>query len=600
MAIIAHVDHGKTTLVDQLIAQTGLVRENQQVQDCILDSNDLERERGITILSKNISVRYKDTKINLIDTPGHADFGGEVERVLRMADGVLLLVDSFEGPMPQTRFVLRKALEANLLPIVVVNKMDRPDARPDAVVDEVFDLMGDLGGTEEQLDFPSIFASGRAGWSSLDSGTPGTDLIPLLDTILERIPAPQDDPSAALQMQVTSLDWSNFTGRIAIGRVYGGTIERGKRLAISRADGKEVGAQPKKLLLFEGLGRVETDRVEAGDICALEGLEDVSIGDTIGMAGEIEPMHRIEVDAPTISMTFRVNDGPLAGQEGDFVTSRQLRDRLMREKLKNVALRVEDTDRPEVLEVSGRGLLHLGILIEEMRREGYEFCVGKPRVIYREVDGKIEEPIELATVEVPDATSGKVIELMGRRRGEMASMEPKEGIVHLEFKIPARGLLGVRTRLLNLTQGEAVLHHVFDGYGPHQGDIQTRSTGSMISSEPGEAVHYAMANLKDRGTFFVPVGMTVFEGMVVGEHAKENDIAVNVCKGKKLTNIRTTSADKKLFLPPPRELTVEDALEFIEEDELVEITPKNIRLRKILLKEADRRRESRAKKGAAR
>ncbi|MAB91101.1 MAG: translational GTPase TypA [Planctomycetes bacterium] len=597
VAIIAHVDHGKTTLVDKMIAQAGLIRAHQQVQECMLDSNDLERERGITILAKNISLRYCATKINIFDTPGHADFGGEVERVLRMADGVLLLVDAFEGPMPQTRFVLRKSLECGHMPIVVVNKMDRADARPDTVVDLVFDLMVDLGADDRQLDFPVLYASGRDGWARTEPEPGPGDMTALFDAILRRIPAPTDPADAPLQLQVSALDWSEFTGRMAIGRVTQGVLVKGSKVAVVKEGDEVVIEQGRKIMVFEGMGKEEVDEVRAGDVCAIEGLENVNIGDTICDPEHVDPLSRLTVDEPTISMMFTVNDGPFAGLDGRYVTSRQVRGRLHREQLKNVALRVEDTDRPETLKVSGRGVLHLGILVEEMRREGYEFCVGKPRVIMREVDGKRHEPIELVTVEVPEKHAGKVIELLGQRRGELVKMEPQDGVTRLEFSCPARGLIGIRTRILNLTQGEAVLHHVFQSYEPHKGEVAERGVGVMVSGSEGEAVTYALEKLKDRGVFFIPPQTKVYEGMVVGEHSKSNDLPVNVTKGKKHTNIRTQSADRKLFLPPHRDLGVEEALEYIAEDELVEMTPKNIRLRKASLRESDRRRLRRVEKG---
>ncbi len=596
VAIVAHVDHGKTTLVDKMIAQSGLVRANQQVQECMLDSNALERERGITILSKNISLRYGDVKINLFDTPGHADFGGEVERVLRMADGVLLLVDAFEGPMPQTRFVLRKSLECGHLPVVVVNKMDKPDVRPDAVVDMVFDLMVDLGADDKQLDFPVLFASGRDGWARREPTIAPGDMVPLFEAMLDRIPPPEDPVDGPLQLQVSALDWSEFTGRMAIGRVSRGALQSGSQIAVVKGGGEVIVEKARKVMVFEGMGRDEANEVLAGDVCAVEGLENVNIGDTICDVEVIDPLPRLKVDEPTISMIFTVNDGPFAGQGGKFVTSRQVRSRLLRETLKNVALRVEDTERPEALKVSGRGLLHLGILVEEMRREGYEFCVGKPRVIMREVDGRLHEPIELVTVEVPEQHAGRVIELLGQRRGELVKMEPQDGVTRLEFTCPARGLIGIRTRILNLTQGEAIMHHVFHEYEPHKGEVAGRLTGVMIASEQGEAVTYALEKLQDRGSFFVPPQTQVYEGMIVGEHAKGNDLEVNVTKGKKHTNIRTQSADRKLYLAPHRDLGVEEALEYIAEDELVEMTPINIRLRKQHLRETDRRRLRRAEK----
>ena len=597
VAIIAHVDHGKTTLVDKMILTAGVLRANQATQECMLDSNALERERGITILAKNIAMRYQGVKINLFDTPGHADFGGEVERTLRMADGVLLLVDAFGGPLPQTRFVLPKALERGLHPIVVVNKMDRPEARPREVVDEVFELMMELSATDKQLDFPVVYASGRAGWASKSPDQIGTDLLPVFEAILDRVPPPAVE-DGTLQFQVASLDWNEFAGRIAIGRVERGRIRQGQSMVVLKSDGKNVRASPRRILTFEGMGREPVNAVETGDVCALEGLEDVEIGDTICDPERLEALPRIEVDQPTISMVFTVNDGPLCGQEGRFVTSRQIRDRLFRETLKNVALRVEETDRAEALKVSGRGVLHLGILVEEMRREGYEFCVAKPRVIFKEEGNERLEPIETVKVDVPERHAGKVIEALGQRRGEMVNMDQRDGHVRLEFRCPSRGLIGLRTRLLNQTQGEAVLNHVFLAYEPFKGTIPSRLQGVMISVDEGESNLYAIEMLKDRGPFFIPPGRRVYEGMIVGEHCKDNDIEVNVCKSKKLTNIRTTQADRKMFVPPHREIGVEEALEYLEDDELVEMTPSAIRLRKIAHKESERRRQKRADKDA--
>ena len=596
VAIIAHVDHGKTTLVDAMIQQAGLLRENQEVLECMLDSNALERERGITIRSKNISVTFGDVKINLIDTPGHADFGGEVERVLRMADGALLLVDAFEGPMPQTRFVLRKALAAGLRIVLVVNKMDRAADRGAKTVDQVFDLMVELGATDAQLDFPVIYASGRAGWSRYEPGDANEDLVPLFETIRDRVPPPTDSSAGPFRMQVTSIDWSDYTGRIAIGRVDRGRIRENQAVCLIGPDGKPVPRRVKGLLVFEGMGRVETTSVEAGDLCAVVGLDDISIGDTIADPATPEALPRIAVEAPTVSMIFQVNDGPLAGKEGHFVTSRHLRDRLTREIQKNVALRIENTERPEALRVSGRGVLHLGILIEEMRREGHEFCVGKPQVILRTIDGQVQEPIETVTVEVPERHAGRVIELLGQRRGEMVRMNQAGDTMRLEYRCPSRGLIGMRTRILNLTQGEAVLNHVVAGYEVWKGDLPGRGLGSIISSEQGDSIHYALSNLKDRGTFFIAPGAIVYEGMVVGEHSKENDIEVNVCKAKKLSNVRASGSDRKLYLPTHRSVGVEEALEWIDEDELVEVTPKSVRLRKVLLKEPDRRRQRRSQR----
>jgi GTP-binding protein len=595
VAIIAHVDHGKTTLVDKMVGQTGLLRANQELPECFLDSNDLERERGITILAKNISVPYKGVKINLIDTPGHADFGGEVERVMNMADGVLLLVDAAEGPMPQTRFVLRKALAADLLPIVVINKMDRPDARSAEVLDEVFDLMVDLGATDDQLDFPVLYASGRHGYAVTDPADEPKNLIPLFDAILRRIPPPPSFPDEPFQLQVTNLEYSEFTGRIAVGRLSRGILRSGVQARLIKKTGEAETVTIKKLYTFEGLRKEPREIVEGGDICAIEGIPDVDIGDTLADPVRPEALDHVSVDEPTISMLFQVNDSPFAGQSGKYVTSRQVRDRLRRELLKNVALRVEDTDRAEVLRVYGRGVLHLGVLIENMRREGYEFCVGKPKVVFREIDGKRCEPVEAVSVEVPEKHAGKVIEFLGQRRGELVRMETREGHVSLEFRCPSRGLIGIRTKLLNQTQGEAVLHHTFHDYEPDRGPIGGRAQGVLVSIEEGQGNAYAIFKLKDRGPFFIGPGERVYEGMIVGEHCKDNDLEVNVCRTKKLTNIRTTSADEKLILAPPRRYTVEEAIEYIDDDELVEITPDAVRMRKMLLRANDRKRDSRAK-----
>jgi GTP-binding protein len=590
VAIIAHVDHGKTTLVDKLVAQSGLIQSHQALPECFMDSNDLERERGITILAKNISVPYKGVKVNLIDTPGHADFGGEVERVLNMANGCILLVDAAEGPMPQTRFVLKKALAVGLLPIVVINKIDRPDQRAKEVVDEVFDLMVDLKATDHQLDFPVLFASGRNGYAMFDLDEKPQNLLPLFDTILRRVPPPTSTPDEPVQLQVTSLDYSDYTGRIAVGRVNRGLLRSGARLKLLKRDGSAFDVVIKRVSTFEGLRKEAREIVETGDICAVEGVQNVDIGDTFCDPSRLEPLGAVTVDEPTISMYFQVNDGPFAGRDGKFVTSRQIRDRLQKELLKNVALKVEDTDRAEVMKVSGRGVLHLGILIENMRREGFEICVGKPRVIFKEENGEKLEPIELVSCEVPESHAGKVIELLGKRRGEMVSMETREGHASLEFHCPSRGLIGIRNVVLTATQGEAILHSNFMDYEPHRGPIGGRSQGVMISLETGSANAYALFKLKDRGAFFVDSGEEVYAGMIVGEHCKDNDLGVNVCRAKKLTNIRTTQAEEKLTLPPPRRYTVEAALEYIDDDELVEITPTAVRLRKAKLRESDRKR----------
>ena len=584
VAIIAHVDHGKTTLVDGMLHSAGLFRANQKVETCILDSNDLERERGITILAKNVSVRYGETKINIIDTPGHSDFGGEVERVLKMANGVLLLVDAFDGPMPQTRFVLRKALELNLKPIVVVNKIDRPDARPHQVLDEVFELFLALGASSEQLDFPVVYASGREGYARYEISDGNMDLKPLFDTIVAKCPPPAGDRSASFKLLVTSILHSEFTGRLAVGRVFDGTVKRGDRLAGIKRDGrKSYMGVAKRIFTFEGLKREEAEVVLAGDICAIEGMGDVEITDTLSDPENLQKIDTPPVEEPTISMLFTVNDSPFAGREGDYVTSRHLRDRLERETERDVALRIDDTDRAETLRVSGRGVLHLGILIENMRREGYEFAVGKPKVILKEIDGQKHEPVEQLRVDCPEECAGRVIEEVGRRRGEMLNMDVKQNLVNLEFKIPSRGIIGLKTRLMNISGGEATLSHLLLGYEPFKGQMPGRANGVQISSEDGQGVAYGLFNLKDRGFFFIGPGTPVYAGMIVGEHCKDNDIVVNVCREKKLTNMRASGSDKKLLLSPPTVFSLEEALEYIEDDELVEVTPKSIRMRKLNL-----------------
>jgi GTP-binding protein len=593
VAIIAHVDHGKTTLVDAMLRQSGQFRASQLAGDCILDSNDLERERGITILAKNIAINYGTTKINIIDTPGHADFGGEVERTLQMADGALVLVDAFEGPMPQTKFVLRKAFANKLRPIVVINKIDRPDARPNEVLNEIFDTFIELGADEQQLDFPYIFASGKGGFASHDPHASGGDIRPLLDLILERVPGPQVDPDGPLQMLCTTLDFSEYVGRIAIGRIVSGRIRRGQRAALLKAGGLSVSGSVDNLLVFDKLGRTEAGQVEAGDIVAVVGLADVDIGDTIADPEQPVALPRIEVDEPTLSMLFRVNDSPLSG-EGQFLTSRHLKDRLDRELQSNVALRVEPTDERDSFQVSGRGLLHLSVLIETMRREGYELAVGKPEVIIKRLKGVDHEPFEYLVIDVPQEQMGPVMELVGSRRGEMTRMDVKGPYAHLEFTIPARGLLGLRNRLMSATQGEAIMHHNFHDYQPKRGEIPRRPNGVMVSMVRGQAVAYAMDNLQQRGTMFVQPGDDVYQGMIIAENARADDLVVNPCKEKKLTNIRAAGSDKNILLKPPRLLTLEIALEYIESDELVEITPSNIRLRKKELTEEGRKRAERS------
>src|SRR6516165_6476089 len=581
VAIIAHVDHGKTTLVDQMLRQSGLFRESELRGSCILDSNDLERERGITILAKNIALKLGDTKINIIDTPGHADFGGEVERVLKMADGALLLVDAAEGVMPQTRFVLRKAFECGLRPIVVINKIDRPDARPHDVLNGVFDLFVELGADDAALDFTTIYASGRQGIATTDLAQPGGNLKPLYDAIVQHVPPPEVDLDAPLQMLVVTLDYSDYVGRIAIGRVVAGKIRKGQRVALLKHDGRRVDDTVAQLYVFDRLGRTETEEVGAGDICAVVGLENVDIGDTIADFENAVALPPIQIDEPTLDMLFRINDSPFVGQSGTYVTSRQLRDRLMKELESNVALRVRpSTERRDEFNVSGRGLLHLGILLENMRREGFELSVGKPRVITREVDKQTLEPIEYLVVDVPAASVGSVMELVGNRRAECLKMDSRGEFTHLEFTIPARGLIGLRTRLLNSTSGEAIMHHTFFDYQPMRGNIPARLNGVLISTETGRATPYALDGLQERGILFIAAGEQVYEGQIVGEHCRDNDLPVNVCREKKLTNIRAATADKSIILKPPRTMTLEQALEYIEEDELVEVTPGAIRLRK--------------------
>ncbi len=596
IAIIAHVDHGKTTLVDELLKQNHIFRDNQKVQERFLDSNDLERERGITILSKNISVRYRDYKINLIDTPGHSDFGGEVERVLKMADGVLLLVDAFEGTMPQTRFVLQKALNLHLKPIIVINKMDRPQARPAEVLDEVYSLFIDLDADDEQLEFPVIYASAKNGWANVDGSLEGKDMEPLMQAIVNQLPPP-DVKEGSVQMQVTSIDYSTYVGRIGIGRVYRGEIRPDKAYKLVRRDGSLTDVKIKQLFTFEGLSREDQTVVHAGDICAIVGIEDVNIGDTIADYTNPEPMPIVAIDEPTISMTFTINNSPFFGKEGKYVTSRHLHDRLYREMESDVALRVMDGGSPDVFKVSGRGVLHLSILMENMRREGYEFSVGQPRVIYKEINGKKAEPVEELVVDVPQELAGRVIEIVGQRRAVMVKMEEKGSFKQLVYHIPARGLMGLRNKLLTATMGEAVMYHRFYQYEYFKGSIPKRTNGVMISMGTGAVNAYAVDGLQDRGSFFVRPGEPIYAGQVVGEYNKEGDIVVNLQKAKKLSNMRTSSADRALKISPPVELSLEEYLEFIDDDELVEITPKSIRIRKIILDELERRRVNAVKLG---
>jgi GTP-binding protein len=591
IAIIAHVDHGKTTLVDKMLHQASLFRENQEVGELILDNNDLERERGITILAKNVSVNWKGVKINIIDTPGHADFGGEVERVLNMADGVLLLVDAFEGPMPQTRFVLQKALGLGKKAIVVINKVDKPNCDPDKTHDDIFDLFFNLGATEDQLDFTTVYGSGKHGWFGADWKAPTTDLTHLMDTILKIVP-----PPVALhgtpQLQITSLDYSNYTGRIAVGRLTRGHLKENMPVCLVKRDGKAVKTRIKELFVFDGLGKARTAHVDAGDICAITGLEDFEIGDTVADYENPEGMPPISIDEPTMSMLFAINNSPFFGKEGKFVTSRHLRDRLMKETEKNLAMRVEETGSADQFLVFGRGVLHLGILVETMRREGYELQVGQPRVIIKEIDGVKCEPIEILTVDVPEVSSGKVIELVSQRKGEMLSMLPKGDMIRVEFEIPSRGLMGLRSNMLTATQGEAIMSHRLKAYEPLKGVIPGRINGVMISKEKGTATGYSMDKLKDRGTYFIHPGAEVYTGQIIGEHIKPGDLVVNISLAKQMTNFRAAGKDDNTVLAPPVEFTLEAAMEYIQEDEYVEVTPESIRLRKIFLDENERKRAS--------
>ena len=592
IVIIAHVDHGKTSLVDCLLRQSGQFREGQLDGDLILDSNDLERERGITILAKNIALPYKGIKINIIDTPGHADFGGEVERVLRMADGAVVLMDAAEGPMPQTRFVLSKALDCGLKPIVVVNKIDRGDARPNAVVDEAFDLLAELGADEETMAFPYIFTSAKEGYATDDPEKRTDNMELLLDMIVGEIPGPDVELDTPTQMLVTTIDWSKYVGRIAIGRLRAGSIRKNQTIALCQSDDAIKQCKVASVHVFENLGRREVEEATAGDVVAIVGIEGVEIGDTICDQNHIQPLPRLEVDKPTLEMVFTINSSPFAGREGKFVTTRQIRERLMQELERNVALQV-NVEGSDSFRVAGRGVLHLSVLIETMRREGYELAVGKPQVIVRERDGKKEEPFETLVVEVPSDKLGPVMELVGERRGELEHMEPMGEYTQVNFTIPSRGLIGLRTRLLNATQGTAVINHRFDCYKPIEGDVPRRANGVLVSLVTGKAVGFALDSLQDRSDLFVKPGDEVYEGMIVGENARSNDMTVNPSKEKKLTNMRAAGNDDNILLKPPRDMSLEAALEYIEDDELVEITPTQIRLRKVLLKEPDRRRQAR-------
>ncbi len=589
IAIIAHVDHGKTTLVDKMIQHAKLMRNAEKLGELILDNNDLERERGITILAKNVSVPYKDYKINIIDTPGHADFGGEVERVLNMADGVLLLVDAFEGTMPQTRFVLQKAIEMGKKPVVVVNKVDKLNCRPDEVNEQVFDLMFSLNATEEQLDFKTMYGSAKHGWMSDDWKKQTNDITPLLDTILSEIPAPEQEEGTP-QMLISSLEYSPYVGRIAIGRIKRGTLRAGQNITLCKRDGSMEKSRIKELMVFDGLGKIKTEAVNSGDICAVVGIDGFEIGDTIADYENPEALPPISVDEPTMSMLFRINDSPFFGKEGKFVTSRHLKERLEKELEKNLALRVKEGMSSDSFIVSGRGVLHLSVLIETMRREGFELQVGQPKVIDRNINGVRCEPIEHLTIDVPSDMAGRVIEITTRRKGSLLHMEPREDRTHLDFDIPSRGIIGLRSNLLTATQGEAIVAHRFKGYEPYKGEIEMRTNGSLIALETGTAVAYAMDKLQDRGKFIIFPGEEIYAGQVVGEHTRIGDLNINICKTKKLTNVRASGTDDKAVLPPPLQFSLEEMLEYIQEDELVEVTPKSMRIRKIYLDETERKR----------
>ena len=599
VAIIAHVDHGKTTLVDEMLKQGGIYRENQATVERVMDSNDLERERGITILAKNTAVHYKDVKINIVDTPGHADFGGEVERILKMVNGVILLVDAAEGPMPQTRFVLSKALELGHKVIVVVNKVDRPDQRIHEVMDEVLELLLDLNATDEQFESPTLFCSGRQGTASYSPDVPGTDLVPLFETILNYIPAPEADTEAPFQMLVSSIDYNEFVGRIAIGRIERGTVKQNQEIAVCNFHQPDAAPQKAKataLYQFDGLGRVPVTEATAGNIIAMSGIGEITIGDTICAPDAVEPIEFVKISAPTIEMTFSVNDSPFAGKEGKFVTSRQIRERLFRETMKDVSLRVTETDSTDAFNVAGRGEMSLSILIETMRREGYEFQVSPPRVLYQEIDGKMCEPVERLVVDVPSDSVGAVIEKIGARKGDLLEMTPVGDRMKLEFLVPSRGLFGYRNEFLTDTKGEGIMASVFECYAPMKGDIQRRNSGSLVSFETGESVTYGLFNAQERGVLFIGAGVPVYAGMVVGETPKQEDISVNICKKKQLTNMRASGSDDALRLTPPRQMSLEQCLEFLADDELLEVTPQSLRLRKRLLDHAARMREASKKK----
>lgn len=589
IAIIAHVDHGKTTLVDKLLHAGHLFKDHENPGELIMDSNDLERERGITILAKNVSVHYKDYKINVIDTPGHSDFGGEVERVLNMADGCLLLVDAFEGPMPQTRFVLQKALQLGLKPIVVINKVDKKNCTPDEVHEQVFELMFSLDATEEQLNFPTFYGSAKQGWMSSDWKKPTTDITSLIEGVIEFIPEPKIDHGAT-QMMITSLEYSSYIGRVAIGRVQRGTVKAGQQVALVKRDGKISKTRIKEVYVFEGFDKKKVEEVKAGEICALVGLEGFEIGDTVTDIEKPEALKSISIDEPTMSMLFTINNSPFYAKEGKFVTSRHIKERLEKELEKNLALRLGDTGSADSFMVYGRGVLHLSVLIETMRREGYELQIGQPQVIFRDIDGKKCEPVEELTIDLPESVAGKAIETVSQRKGEMVNMEPKGDRMILKFMIPSRGIMGLRNYLLNVTAGEAVVTHRFKEYQPYKGEIPGRINGSLIVMEEGEAIAYSLHNLQDRGKFFINPGEAVYEGQVIGEHSRNGDLVINVTKTKKLTNMRASGSDEKMKIAPPQKHTLEEALEYIQDDEYVEVTPKSIRLRKIYLKEIDRKR----------
>lgn len=596
VAIIAHVDHGKTTLVDALLKQSGIFRDNEQVETCVMDSGDIERERGITILSKNTAVQYNGIKINIVDTPGHADFGGEVERVLDMVDGVLLLVDAFEGCMPQTRFVLKKALERNLVPIIVVNKLDRPNARPFEVIDEVLELFMDLDATDEQLDSPVIYASGRDGYATINPEQKTDNMKPLFDMIVNSVPAPEGDCDANLQMLVSNIDYDDYIGRIAIGRIHRGTIKVGENVAICKKDGTSKNVRVTKIYQYEGLKKVECETASVGDIVAIAGLTDAEIGETVCDPSNLEPLPFTEVDEPTLSITFSVNNSPFAGQDGDFVTSRHLRDRLMKELETNISLRVEETDSPDSFVVSGRGELHLSILIETMRREGYEFQISRPVVINKEIDGVMCEPIEHLMVDVPDEYTGAVMEKLGSRKAELTNMRPvNQGYTRLEFKVPSRGLIGYRNELMTDTKGNGIMNQYLDGYEPYKGDIAMRKRGSLVAFETGESITYGLYNAQERGKLFIGPNVKVYEGMVVGENSRNEDVNVNVCKRKQMSNVRASGSDDALKLTPPTIMSLENCMEFIGDDELVEVTPLNLRIRKRILN-SELRAKARSKK----